>query len=157
MKNKKVFLGFITQGQTLIEFAFVLPVLLLLLLGFFDLGRALFYYSSLSNAVREGTRSGIVMKAATDDQLKSDIKLKVLEYGFGLTTTTIPLQESNITVNFIPDVQEPVLKGTLQISADFCFVPVTPFISNLIGSSCGGGKGISLNSESLMLFEPGYK
>jgi Flp pilus assembly protein TadG len=157
MKNKQILSNHIKKGQTLVEFALVIPVLLLLLLGFLDLGRALFYYSSLSNAVREGTRSGIVMKAATDDQLKSDIKLKVLEYGFGLTTTTIPLTESNITVTFIPDVKEPAYKGTLQISADFCFVPVTPFIKDIIGTSCGGSKGIPLTAESLMLFEPGFK
>ena len=145
-------------GQTLVEFALVIPILLLLLLGFLDLGRALFYYSSLSNAVREGARSGIVMAADTDELLKTGIRNKVLEYAFGLTTTTVPLTDSNIAVAFTLNTQEPDLKDTLQITADFCFVPLTPGITALVGNDCvGGGRGINLTAESEMWFEPGFK
>lgn len=48
------------KGQSLIEFALLLPLLLLLIMGLFDLGRAIFYYSILNTAVREGTRFAIV-------------------------------------------------------------------------------------------------
>lgn len=48
------------SGQSLIEFALILIIALPLVLGFLDLGRAVFYYSSLTHAVREGTRFAIV-------------------------------------------------------------------------------------------------
>jgi hypothetical protein len=48
------------KGQSLIEFALILPLLILLLMGLFDLGRAVFYYAVLNTAVREGTRFAIV-------------------------------------------------------------------------------------------------
>jgi len=47
------------SGQGLVEFALILPVLLLILVGVFEFGRALFIYSNLFNAAREGVRYGV--------------------------------------------------------------------------------------------------
>ena len=47
-------------GQTLIEFSILLPILLLLVIGLFEIGRVIFYYAVLNTAVREGTRHAIV-------------------------------------------------------------------------------------------------
>ncbi|HSS60560.1 MAG TPA: TadE/TadG family type IV pilus assembly protein [Candidatus Limnocylindrales bacterium] len=47
------------QSQALIEFALVSPVLLLLLFGVIDLGRAVFYYDMLNHAAREGARTAV--------------------------------------------------------------------------------------------------
>lgn len=46
-------------SQALIEFALVSPVLLLLLFGVIDLGRAVFYYDTLNHAAREGARTAV--------------------------------------------------------------------------------------------------
>jgi hypothetical protein len=48
------------SGQGLVEFALIFPLLFLLVMGLFDLGRAVFYSSTLNTAVREGTRYAIV-------------------------------------------------------------------------------------------------
>ena len=47
------------RSQALIEFALVSPVLLLLLFGVIDIGRAIFYYDTLNHAAREGARVAI--------------------------------------------------------------------------------------------------
>ncbi|MGQ9682456.1 MAG: TadE/TadG family type IV pilus assembly protein [Anaerolineae bacterium] len=44
------------RGQSAVELALVLPLLLLLLLGTVDLGRAFGVWMALSNAAREGAR-----------------------------------------------------------------------------------------------------
>ena len=49
-----------TNGQSLAEFALILPLLLLIVMGIFDLGRGIFYYSTIQNAAREGARYGAV-------------------------------------------------------------------------------------------------
>lgn len=49
-----------SRGQAVAEFALVLPVLLLLLFGVFELGRFIFAYETLNSAVREGVRYAIV-------------------------------------------------------------------------------------------------
>lgn len=48
------------RGQALAEFALVLPVVLLLIFGLIDLGRAVFLANSVTNAAREGARFAIV-------------------------------------------------------------------------------------------------
>ena len=48
------------RGQTLVEFALVLPIFLLLLFGVIDGGRFVYVNSTLSNAAREGARLGSV-------------------------------------------------------------------------------------------------
>ena len=47
-------------GQALVEFALVLPILLLLAVAIMDFGRALFVYSEVSNAAREAVRYAAV-------------------------------------------------------------------------------------------------
>jgi Flp pilus assembly protein TadG len=48
------------RSQALIEFALISPVLLLLLFGIIDLGRAVFYYDTVSHAAREGARTAVL-------------------------------------------------------------------------------------------------
>lgn len=54
------------QGQALVEFAFVLPVLLLLIFGLFDVARAVWQENTLAYAAREGTRYAIVHGSASE-------------------------------------------------------------------------------------------
>ena len=48
------------RGQGLVEFALILPLLLVLLLGIIDFGRLFFIYSEVSSAVREAIRFSAV-------------------------------------------------------------------------------------------------
>jgi len=49
-----------SRGQGFVEFALILPVLLLLLLGIIEFGYVFAAYSGMFNAAREGTRYGVV-------------------------------------------------------------------------------------------------
>jgi Flp pilus assembly protein TadG len=53
------------RGQSLVEFALVLPIFLLVMMGIIDFGRAIFSYNSLSNATRDGARVAIVDQTVT--------------------------------------------------------------------------------------------
>jgi Flp pilus assembly protein TadG len=44
------------RGQALVEFAIALPIFLVLLMGVFDLGRAIYQYNGVSEAAREIAR-----------------------------------------------------------------------------------------------------
>lgn len=44
------------QAQAIVEFAIVLPILLLVLVGIFEVGRYLFIYSAVTNASRNAAR-----------------------------------------------------------------------------------------------------
>jgi hypothetical protein len=48
------------RGQSLVEFALLLPLMLLIITGLFDVARAVWEENTLSYAAREGTRFAIV-------------------------------------------------------------------------------------------------
>lgn len=53
------------QGQALLEFAFVIVLLLFVLLGIIDFARLFFAYATMSNGAREGARFGIIAPPAS--------------------------------------------------------------------------------------------
>lgn len=55
------------RGQALVEFALVLPVLVFLLTGFFDLGRVVLAHDALSHAAREAARYAIVHGGSSEN------------------------------------------------------------------------------------------
>ena len=46
------------RAQAIVEFAIVLPILMLLLIGIFEVGRMIYFYSAVTNASREAARYG---------------------------------------------------------------------------------------------------
>jgi len=46
----------LSKGQGLVEFALLLPILVLIVFGVLELGRAFFAFIAISNAAREGAR-----------------------------------------------------------------------------------------------------
>jgi TadE-like protein len=51
------------SGQALVEFAFVFPIIMLMVFGFIDIGRAVFAFNTITNAAREGARVAIVSQS----------------------------------------------------------------------------------------------
>ncbi len=69
------------RGQALVEFALVLPFLVLVLMGIFDLGRAVYAYSTINNAAREAGREAII------DQTETHIQERAIERAVSLGVT----------------------------------------------------------------------
>ena len=147
MKNQRRY-----SGQSLVEFALILPLVFFLITGFLDLGRAIFYYSSLTNAVREGTRYAIVHKdeldAAYNNPTDNSFQDKVLEYAFGLSGTPDPLTKDDISV--IIEKVDYYFK-TVSIEVTYPYKPITPGIKELFGSE----DGFDLIVQSKMHVTPG--
>lgn len=80
------------QGAAAVEFALILPILLLVFFGMIELSLALYDKAILTNASREGARAGIVLSSPklTDAQIRT----VVLNYTNGalisLGSTTAP-------------------------------------------------------------------
>jgi Flp pilus assembly protein TadG len=80
------------DGQSLVEFALVLPIFLLLVFAIFDVGRVVWASDSLANAAREAARYAIVHgKDSGSIATKSDIRGVAQGYsiagGTGITVT----------------------------------------------------------------------
>ncbi|MBT0652965.1 TadE/TadG family type IV pilus assembly protein [Geomobilimonas luticola] len=50
-----------SKGQTIVETAIILPILLILVLGIFEFGRAMYIKNTLNNAARAGARAAVVL------------------------------------------------------------------------------------------------
>ena len=57
-----------SRGQSLVEFALVFPVVALLIFGLVDLGRAVYAYSTIANAARQGARVAAVNQILTSSE-----------------------------------------------------------------------------------------
>jgi Flp pilus assembly protein TadG len=65
-----------TRAQALVEFAFVVPVLLVLTLGMIDLGRAFVFGVAVQNGAREATR--VAATAGLDPNVTTQVILQRL-------------------------------------------------------------------------------
>jgi Flp pilus assembly pilin Flp len=75
------------EGASLVEFALVAPVLLLVLVGILDLGRAVNAYVTVSNAAREGSHYAILHPTAAPSAIASAVRARV-----------VPLDETQVAV-----------------------------------------------------------
>lgn len=107
--------GHQARGQTLVEFALVVPIFLLIVVGLFDVGRAVFNYNTVANAAREGARVAIVNQDA--DAVRAAVK----KAGTGLGLT-----DADITLASCGDQDCP-----FSVTVTFDYQPATPLIGQL--------------------------
>ena len=82
------------RSQALIEFALVSPVLLLLLFGVIDIGRAVFYYDTLNHAAREVARAAV--RASNQLPTNADVLTAVSGQMLG-TPVSAPCAQGPVT------------------------------------------------------------
>ena len=80
------------RGQALVEFALLIPVVLLLIFGVIDLGRVVFINNSLSDGARHGARNASVDPRAVDYCSVIDEAVRSATRGQPLSTYTVTYQ-----------------------------------------------------------------
>lgn len=131
------------RGQALVEFALILPILLILLLGILDFGRAVAAYNSVSNGARSGARVAIV------NQDLDAIRDAVEAEAFGLSDVDVAFEENAEGVPDCPVTSGPCcpqLGCVIQVTVSTEYVPATPIFSQLVGS-------ITVSSDSRLPIE----
>lgn len=109
------------RGQSLVEFALVLPLLLVVLFGILDFGRVIYAYNAISNAARTGARVAIV------DQNASVIEATARDEAVGVEPVEISVA--------YPDCDEADLKVACTVSVEVThqWQAVTPLIGAIVG------------------------
>jgi Flp pilus assembly protein TadG len=123
------------QGQTLVEFALILPIFILVLVGIFDGGRLVFAYNTVSNAAREGGREATVNQTITDIQARAaqhaialDISAADVDVDFRLPTSPGTPGSCNSALN------SSAIFGCLAVvRVTYDYFAATPIIGALIG------------------------
>ncbi len=144
-----------SSGQSLVEFALLLPVLLLIIFGVVDFGRAIFQYSTVAEGARQAGRLAVV------DQTVADVKQQARDSSLAIKLDADP---NGVRVCFkaatmSSDAQlsctntaastlcnggvAPVEIGCLAVvETQSTFSAITPIISNVVG-------GIPLKSRAV--------
>jgi Flp pilus assembly protein TadG len=123
------------KGAELLEFAFVLPLLLLICLGTIEFGRAYYTYNILAKALRDGARYAATSTTTSTGTLDSNAITKtknLVVYGnvAGSGPKIIPdLQTSQVNV-----VQN-VVTATEQYTTVSAAYPYSPLFSLIISST----------------------
>lgn len=107
------------RGQSLVETAVVLPILLLLVVAIVDFGRAFDAYIILTNAAREGARFGSVKPSLTEAEVKQIVVEDVLGSGTNITQMT-GFNADNVTVEGQAEGSD-VVKVTVTYQFDLWF------------------------------------
>lgn len=120
------------SGQTLVEFALILPVLVLMLMGVFDLGRAVYSFNTITNASREAVRLAIV------DQNLTAIEDEAIQHSASVNVTA-----ADVSVEFLaPDLSDTGTCTTApheigcvaQVRIQYDYTAATPIIGTIVGT-----------------------
>lgn len=103
------------RGQTLVEFALIVPLFLLIVIGLFDVGRGVFAYNTVANSARAAARVAIV----NQDPVAIRAEAKQLGVGLGLQDADITLADCD------------TFDCLYGVTVIYDFQPATPLIGNL--------------------------
>lgn len=139
-----------TLGQSIVEFALTMPLLLLLFAGAADLGRVFFNFVALENAVKEGALYGARYPLCDDTSTLCPDPLNVAWHveneartaaGNALVTPASECRSAATDVAYA-DLRDCLEGDTYVVSATLDFPLITPIMSQIVGGS------LTLRSES---------
>jgi Flp pilus assembly protein TadG len=147
------------RGQGLLEFALVFPIIMLLIFGAVDLGRAVFAYNTIANAARDGARVAAVNQIQTSpDCLENKPVEDVLNPHWSIkqcaaqAAKTLGVTSSDVSVSYAPPAGTslactPLNVGCIaSVTVTYQFTPITPIAGSIIGT-------ITMQSTSQMPLE----
>ncbi len=123
------------RGQSVVELALLLPILVMIMLGALDLGRAFYYYSGVNNAARVGAQYAM-NPAVPDHQVINAVVREAEPY--------VPLGSAAVAYSY------PAGKATqrqFSVSVTYVFTFITPGANQLWGD------GITMNCVSTGRYE----
>ena len=135
------------RGQSLVEFALVFPIIVLLIVGFVEVGRAVFAFNTIANAARQGARVAAVNQLA--DVTECDASRPIEDpydphwsyKGCAMVAAkTIGVGASDISIAYEPppgttvDCDPELHVGCIAaVTVTYDFEVATPFVSWIIG------------------------
>ena len=120
------------NGQTLVEFALVLPIFLLVLFAIVDFGMAFHSWITVTNSAREGARLGAVR--ATSGEIEQRVR-----------DTAASLEQADLTVAVTNAEGQPGESVVVDVSYDYSLM--TP-LADLLNLVSGGTIPATLTLDS---------
>lgn len=121
-----------TRGQALVEFALIVPLFILIVMGLFDVGRAVYAYNTASNAARAAARVAIV----NQDPVAIRAEARQQTPGLGVT-------DGDITLGACA-----AWGCTYSVTVQVPYAPVTPLVGDLFHPTISSTASMSLEFEN---------
>ena len=157
----------------MVELALVLPVLILITLGMVDYGRAYYFQVAITNAAREGARTGIVniylgphvatcssspyqyCPVQTDPAIGQAVQNELSGTGIVVATSNIQIcppysvtdPTCPTTETRVGDYNNSVTNYDVTIKVSYQFSLYTPLFRNLVGSPLTIKPGVSMRTD----------
>ncbi|MBC7908501.1 MAG: pilus assembly protein [Rhodospirillaceae bacterium] len=93
------------RGATAVEFALVLPVFLVLLLGTMELGRVMWAHSTLQFAAEEASRYAIAHSSASNAEITAKAQAHLVGLNSGEVTVNVTNNAATVTVQLTHNFQ----------------------------------------------------
>jgi len=134
------------SGSSAVEFALVLPILVILLFGIVEFGIILYDKAVITNASREGARYGILFREPGAEVACSDITSRITSYTsdnlltFGTATA--------VNIDYSPSSCTPAAGSELTVTVryQYDYLVLPGFVGGLIGP-------IDLEGQTIMVKE----
>ena len=107
------------HGQDMVEFAIVLPLLLLILFGAVDLGRVFHAAITITNVAREGVRHGSIFPDKLDE-IEGVAQAEALNSGIDLSSSVISTTCTDLNTDGTCDSGFPI-RVTITYNFDLLF------------------------------------
>jgi len=136
-----------SRGQAITEFGLALPILMLVVVGLFEVGRAVFMHSSVTNASREAVRYATAFGVNESNVLHyqncAAIRDTARKVGF-----LLPLEDDDIVIEYDtgPDPDTGVVPSPFD-SCDAVAGDATDGVDDSIGLSCGDRVVVTVTSQ----------
>src|SRR5215475_1535642 len=123
------------RGAAAIEFALLFPLLMLIVFGIIDFGRALNAQITLTQAAREGARLDALGEPNVVSQTQA---------------AATGLSPVSVSVTACPPGAAPTVNAVVDVTYTFDFVTPIGVIAGLVGGSGGLGSPVTLTATGVM-------
>lgn len=127
-------------GQSLVEFAIILPLLLGIVIGIFEFGRAWNVYQVLTNTAREGARAAVIR--SNSDQFVDNVIRERLQ--------SAALEPDSASVTIVGRGDGAGQSSSVQVSYPYRFQFLGPIVALLDGSDSNMAGTLTLSTTAVM-------
>lgn len=131
------------RGQTLVEFALLSPLLVILIFGFVDISRIYQSWVTVEGSAREGARYAVTGRSDCD--IAADDRVACIQYQATQRAEALTNNDSDLTVTVrswdYPSYADPAVEGdagaqcdAIEVEVGYDFTPSTPLASSIFGS-----------------------
>lgn len=129
-----------TYAQGMVEFAIILPMLMMLVFGIFEGARLVYTYNTIHHAAQEAARVGVLHD--TPNQGAVAARAVSAASPLAINADAVDVEVNSGSTSF----GDRVLGDRLKVTVSYTFVPVTSIVF-------GSTAGLSLTGETEMMVE----